>query len=400
MIEKYQKRFIKIMMLSIFIVLMIIESAVNLINIWSVVSSANGKIDYLVLNGGFFDEKPKNEFGMEPHKSPFDFQYFSVFLNQDDEVTQIITSHFLPVSDNQMLMLTQKAISHQKNGWASGFQYRICEIENGKMILFVSIQSQLNSLKTFFLTSVMIVGLALLFLFVLVTMASKKAISPLAQAMEKQKRFISDASHEIKTPLAIISANNEVLSMEIGDNEWIQSNQKQIHRLNELISKLLILTKMDENINIQPIEINLSECLENTISSFKPLMEHKSISCSKNIKENLILSADAQSIQTLINILLDNAIKYCSKPYQIDIKAYSHAKKCCLEVYNSAQNIDHVSDWFERFYRGDSSHSSHIQGQGIGLSIAKAICEAHHGTISAEKYHDGILFKVELSLIK
>ena len=395
MIRNYQMRFIRIMMISLTLILVIVLSMINILNIVQMYQQVNQKITFLIEHDGKLPRP--DEVKKEPNNMFFETRFFTALID-GDQIAGINTSHVSSVSSSLAENYTDTVLErNQPKGFIADYYYQVSEKDNKKMIVFVNIHNQLDALQSFFVSSIWIGLSSLLILFVIIFLASKRAILPLVKNVEKQKRFITDAGHEIKTPLAIISANNEVLEMEIGENEWIKSSQKQIARLNELVKKMLMLSKMEEDRVLEFMDINISECLENSLVEFKPLFDQNKITLKKEIQNDVIQKADASSIQTLINILLENAVKYTSEPFEVSVKCYQHNKKTVLEVFNTCEAIEVDTNlFFERFYRADEARSSLVSGQGIGLSIAKAITDAHHGKISVQKMKNGILFKVEI----
>lgn len=226
----------------------------------------------------------------------------------------------------------------------------------------------------------------LITVFILVLIFSRAVVRPLEESYQKQKRFITDAGHEIKTPLTIIDANAEVLEMEVGENEWIRSIKNQVKRLSELTGKLVFLSKMDEESNILNFEdFSLSDAVSETAFPFETMAKAKNKELSINIEPNIIYRGDEYSIRQLVSVLLDNAIKYSPDGGKTELSLSSDGKRKRLRVKNSVEKIekgDH-SVLFERFYRSDESRNSQTGGHGIGLSIAKAIVTAHKGKISA-----------------
>lgn len=391
MIKEYQKRFVKIMMLATSIGIIIILTLINLMNYAQLRYRSMERVDRIVENLISKNKPNHNRF-----ESPFEINYFTVYV-EDEKIREINTSHIFSISKQVARNYALEALTREKNtDIINGYRYKFVETGKETMIIFVNVRHQIESCNLFFFSSVAIAFGSIIVLYFIILFASKHAILPMVEGIEKQKRFITDAGHEIKTPLAIILANNEVLEMELGENEWIQSNKNQIARLNELVKKLVLLTKMEEN-ESEFITLNVSEMIENTILSFKPLIDQNEIQIVKKIHPNVLIKGDPTSIQTLCNVLFDNAIKYIEAPYHMSVTCKVNTKGCVIEIYNSCRQLeDNIEYMFERFYRGDKSRSSTISGQGIGLSVAKAIVELHHGKITAHYVKHGLLMKVEL----
>lgn len=394
MVKVYQHRFIKTMMISLTLILLVVLTLVNILNFYQLYQKVNHKADYLIQHDGklpYFNETKKEI----RNDTMFETRFFTVKY-ENGEISEVNTSHIASISRSEAEEYAFQ-IEWDPRGIINDYFYRTSGDEENGMIVFINIHNQMDAIQAVFVSSIWIALISLLILFIIVYFASKRAILPIVRGIEQQKRFITDAGHEIKTPLAIISANNEVLKMEIGENEWIKSSQNQIIRLNELVKKLLMLSKMEESREIEMTHVNMSKCLEKTLLEFRPLLDQKQVHLKKNIQKDVVVSADAACMQTLIDILLENALKYISEPFEISVSLSQHNRKCILEVYNSCEPFAGDPNLlFERFYRGDEAHSSNVSGQGIGLSIAKAIMDIHHGKISAQMFHNGILFKVEL----
>jgi signal transduction histidine kinase len=223
--------------------------------------------------------------------------------------------------------------------------------------------------------------------FAFISYFSNRIIRPISESYEKQKRFITDASHEIKTPLTIIGADTDVLEMEIGENEWLLDIKKQISQLTELTNDLVFLSRMEESERTLPmIDFPFSEVAAETVMSFQSLAHRQGKTINYHIPQMLTLCGDEKSIRQLISILLDNAIKYAPAQTEISFSVEKQSNHICMVVTNTTQQPiekKQITLLFDRFYRMDASRNSQTGGHGVGLSIAKAIVEAHHGKIQA-----------------
>lgn len=222
---------------------------------------------------------------------------------------------------------------------------------------------------------------------VLVRIFSVIAIRPFVENIQYQKRFITDASHELKTPLAIISANTEVLELTQGSNEWTESIKHQTVRMNELIKRLLLLAKFSEQgRNVTLVDFSLTDAAKESVDTFSTLAEAKGKTLNANIADGVTYRGDETGIRQLMSILLDNAVKYADDGGNICFTLTKQGKGAKIEVKNDCKDVDEksLSHLFERFYRADESRARETGGYGIGLSIAQAIVENHKGKISVK----------------
>ncbi len=222
--------------------------------------------------------------------------------------------------------------------------------------------------------------------FVLLIFVSNKIVAPFAESYAKQKRFITDAGHELKTPLAVITADTEVLEMDIGENEWLTDIRHQTSHLTELTNDLVVLSRMEErDASAQLERFSLSALAEEVLESFRMMAsaQNKSLECS--IEPDLHMSGDEKAIRRLISILLDNAMKYSEENGTIRLTLRRQRHQLRLSVYNTMPVIkrENLSHLFDRFYRADESHNSQTGGYGLGLSIAASTVNTHRGKITA-----------------
>lgn len=242
-----------------------------------------------------------------------------------------------------------------------------------------------------------LIGFAVVF--VIMVVLSERIVRPISESYKKQKRFITDAGHEIKTPLTIINANLDLLEMEIGENESVEEIKSQTKRLTSLTNDLVYLSKMEESENdLIKVEFPLSDLVFETVSTFKALAQTQNKELIINVQPMISFSGNNKAIEQLISILMNNALRYSGEHGKIAVHLFENNKQIQLNVFNttkeyvSPESLNYV---FDRFYRTDSSRNSEKGGFGIGLSVAKAIVEAHNGKIRAYT-NDGCSFNVEV----
>ena len=272
----------------------------------------------------------------------------------------------------------------ERNIFKLTYRFLRCAEDGGVRIIFLDYGRTLASFQSVLISSVGI-SLAGLMAVLLVTALSERIMKPFAENYEKQKQFITDASHEIKTPITIIDAAAEVLESECGENEWLRGIRQQAERLTSLTNSLIRLSRMEEG-QRRMIEFPLSELVREAASDFLPLAKAQNRELKLYIQANLALRGDEDGIRQLICVLLDNALKYSPEGSAILLRLERRGKGVSLQVENESTQIlrrEHMERMFNRFYRGDSSRSSRTSGYGIGLSIAKAVVGAHRGKIGA-----------------
>ena len=393
MIKKLRIKVIAVAMVSVGLVLALIVGAINVLNYGRTVQYADQILAILEENNGRFPaEKEKPRGRMEDHREfspemPYESRFFSVVLDKSGTVTSTDIGMIAAVD-------TEDACEYAREIWQlnrdRGFVhvYRYTKQDEGDeiRIIFLDCSRNLETLRTFLLISVLVSLLGLMAVFVLLVFLSGHIVRPFAESYEKQKRFITDAGHEIKTPLTIIDADASVLEMEYGNSEWIHDIQKQTQRLRGLTDDLIYLSRMEENPDSQSmIDFPLSDMVTETVQSFQALAktQNKSFTCS--VEPMITYHGDEKRIQRLVSVLLDNALKYSNVNGEIRLNLWREGKNICLCVYNTAESVDRnqLNHLFDRFYRADQSRNSLTGGYGIGLSIARAIVTAHKGKITA-----------------
>jgi len=393
MIKKLQRKFILLSMSALLLVLIVIIAGINLVNYNAVRQEADKLLSIISENKGEFPVGP-DKFGdnLPPGMSPeipYESRYFSVVLDKDsNQILFVETSRIISV-DSEEAVIFANTVQNKRatTGFIQNFRYQIHEDDNFKRITFLDCGRKLDAYYSFLFASITISICGYLIVFAFISFFSNRIVQPISESYEKQKRFITDASHEIKTPLTIINADTDILEMEIGENEWIDDIKTQITQLTELTNSLVLLSRMEESEHILPaIDFPFSEVMVETASSFQHLAQKQRKELECHIPPMLTLCGDEKSIRQLISILLDNALKYSPINSKITLLVEEQNNAITIYVTNDTlQNIekDQLKLLFDRFYRMDASRNSQTGGHGVGLSIAKAIAEAHHGKIHA-----------------
>ncbi|MBQ9082861.1 MAG: HAMP domain-containing histidine kinase [Clostridia bacterium] len=392
MIRKLQRKFILVSMVVLLTVLLVIIGTVNVVNYASVVRDADELLEVLSANRGRFPDRGFGEnHKIPPHWSPeipFESRFFSVVYDaQTGEVLQTDTGHIISVTAAEATAMADQVLAEKADsGFLDTFRFLRC-IENGRIrIIFLDCGRKLDSFHSFLLASTLISLLGVTAVGILLLLLSRRIVRPLSESYAKQKQFITNAGHEIKTPLTIIRADLDVLEMEFGENEWLQDIQKQTQRLTTLTNDLVMLSRMEEDRPVGTmIEFPLSDVVSEAADSFHTLAQAQHKKLSMQVQPMLSFTGNEKAIHQLVTLLLDNALKYSPADSTISLELSQQGRWFRLRVRNvSVYPLPdgNLNVLFERFYRADPARST-IGGHGIGLSVAKAITEQHKGKIQA-----------------
>lgn len=392
MLKKLRRRFTGAAMAAIFAVIFVLFCGINAWNFGNITVQQDNTLNRLMTE----EKRPpfeKNE-PFSPEVS-YMFRYFSVHCDSGGKVVEINRDHIATVSDSDAEALANAVINKgSARGYINGYRYLSANKDGGKTVLFLNSEKELRSAVSLLKITATIATVSLAVIFVLVVLFSKRAIAPYVKNIEAQKQFITNASHELKTPITAIATSAEVLASEDGENEWVKNVKFQTAKLSKLVTNLITLSRLDEeNPFPQRSEFSLSDALWETGDSFVSVAKAKGLDFSQEIEDGLLLTGDRAAIQQTVSILLDNAVKYSPENGKIVLKASRGPKKAEITVTNDADptSTADVTKLFDRFYRGTGG----AEGTGIGLSIAKAATEAHGGKISAEKNGNKIIFKIK-----
>jgi signal transduction histidine kinase len=324
-------------------------------------------------------------------ETPFETRYFSVKLDTDGNVTETDTSKVVAVDDALAVRYAKNVMSGKKEtGYISTYRFMRSETENGHICVFVDANRELESFSFFLVSSLLISLLGILVVFVIVISLSDVALKPIIESYEKQKRFITDAGHEMKTPLTVITANTEIIELEGGESQWTQGIKSQVSKLASLTEKLVILSKMEEGAKLDMVNFSLSDALFDTCAQYRSIAISKDVSFNLDIIEGVSLLGHEGEIRRCASLILDNAFRYADQGGTVEVVLQKYQGNVEMRFTNTTDGVEKGSldRWFDRFYRTDLSRNSDTGGSGIGLSVVKAIVLAHGGTVKAFS-HDG-----------
>ncbi len=347
------------------------------------------------------------------HDTPefsYQIRYFSIRVNDDGYAEEINISRIATFTQEEAIQYARTTV---QEGKPSGFfkkdratyGYLITKLDTGYLIVIMDCTRDAAAVQSFMRNSLWF-GLGCILLYILIVASlCNIVIKPFIRNMESQKRFITNAGHELKTPIAIISANTEALEMISGKSQWTENILKQVQRSAKLINDLIVLSRMDEQKKMLTMEdVNVSEMVASIAESFQAVAEEQEKKLVCRVEPDISVRSDGKSLYTLVNALIDNAVKYCDDGGMITVEAVPVTKTVrkqkgtVISISNSyADGVNRdYQHFFERFYRGDESHNSKKSGYGIGLSMAQELAQLLKGKLTVSYKNGVITFAVRL----
>ncbi|MCD8221054.1 MAG: HAMP domain-containing histidine kinase [Clostridiales bacterium] len=408
MIRKLRAKFILLAMALVLLLLVILIGAINTLNYRLLIADSDTIIEALMGNNGIFpDWRDMSEKHFEGRRVSAELSYesrhFAVCLDKDGEVLYTDTQKIAAIDADTAIEYARTVVESGKDqGLIDNYRYLLREDEEDTLVVFMDCSRELDAAHLFLITSVQISLCGYLIVFVLLLYFSGWIVKPVSESYEKQKQFITDASHELKTPLTIIGADLDVLEMDGEDNEWLQDIRFQTRRLAELTNDLVTLSRMEEGGRyFHMADFSISDVADELTQSFQGPAIAQNKTFDIDIEPLITMRGDEKSLRQLISIFLENALKYSDAAGTITftLRKSRNGRSVKITVYNTCESIakDEIPHLFERFYRTDKSRNSQTGGHGIGLSIAKAIVTAHRGTVSAST-SDGKSLTISASL--
>ena len=407
MLKKIQRRFILVAMAAFGTVMLLIIVGINVANYYRTTSMQDrlaGELlahEQAVLSRREAPPPPARDRTRRDPEEAFTTRFFTVHCDEDGRVGSVSRDYISSVDEETAKAYAQAVLSRgREKGYYETYRYLVRQGEKGITVLFLNAAVHIQSMRSLLLVSLAIGLCSLLMVFFLILLFSRRAVRPYMKNIERQKRFITDAGHELKTPITSIATSADIAAMEHEGDEWIENIRRQAARLTRLVGDMVALSRLDEETPFpEKSRFSVSEAAWEIAEPFEVLAKAKGKNYSQRIEDDLTLYGDRGSIQRMISILLDNAVRYSDDGGEIRMQIYRRRSKVCIEVSNTCDLPD-VSDLdrlFDRFYRMDESRSAMTGGTGIGLSMVQAIAETHGGKASVQSA-DGkeICFKVLL----
>lgn len=404
--KKLRRKIVIGVFLSATVVFALTIAFVSLLLVQQVNRRADATTDLLIDSHGVLP--PKSEYEkMEDQdtriynyneESPYRLRYFSVFYDSEGNAVSDV-KHIAAVTDDEATMMANAVkMSGEDTGNYDNYRFRVSA--DGSMVAFVDFSEEFSSIEWLTLLLAFISIAFILMITIVFYFLSARIVKPFEENTKMQKQFITDASHELKTPIAIISANAEVLAYKDGENEWLNNITEQVDRISGLVEELLTLNRLEEVDEIDSLEpVDLSALTKSVAGNFEEVFKSKGAQMTYDVQPDITLNGNPAQLERLVSVLVENASKYTSDNGAFRISLTKGVRYTTLSVFNTCEidkdvNYNHL---FDRFYRPDSSRASSTGGHGIGLSIAKRIAVLHGGSIEAVPSDEGLTFNVKLS---
>ena len=397
MMRRIRRRFIRIALMVLALAMVLVTLVINGANWVNVRGELTETLTTLSESSGGmgFGGRGKRPRGLQNRLD--ESRFFTVLIGPGGELYVNDGSRDTGSTAEEMRQIAQSVLA---GGRTSGFQGRylflVREQDNGlRAATFLNCETRLDAVRRLALISGAACLGGILLAWLLVSLFSNRAIKPLIENAERQKRFITDAGHELKTPLTVISANMDVLALEAGENEWVRSTRKQVASMRDLVGELIYLSRLDEeDANLQWTAFSLTQAVREAAEPFEGMAEFKGKALKCAVQEDVSMHGDESAIRRLVSVLLDNAVKYAPQDDAIDLILRADGRRATLTVENGLSKPlepEALRHLFDRFYRADASRSRESGGYGIGLSVARAILEKHGGDIQARQTEESRL---------
>ena len=380
MIDKLRKKIFWIIQISLSVILIGIIVIFASLSYKNTINSSTVFMDRI----GRKENKPENNSEAKIDKDPFLINIDGAYrlrikdneiIRESNDITDEIRNYAITASNKK-----------SEEGFIGNYIYKIRNFNNNeKEITLMENETAIKRLKITFILACVFAILGLFLIYIIARKIAITIVEPVEESFNKQKQFVSDASHELKTPLAVIEANADVLQTKVGESKWITYIQKEIQSMNKLVNDLLTLARMENTNSANIQKFDLSKEVQMSVAVFESMIYEKDIKLETNINEGILFNGDKEDIKHIVSIILDNAIKHTKKEEKIIVNVQKEKSDVKIEIKNQGEPIpeEEQEKIFERFYRVDKSRNRNEKRYGLGLSIAKGLVEKYNGTIKA-----------------
>lgn len=354
-------------------------------------------------NGPRPDGNPGFKPGFDPESPKFQLStFYSVAVSYKGEILEIKNDSPTVYASDDLAQMAKDIIKYGKSTGTKDNLTFLKTDKNGYVLVVFMDNTVVNeSAMTLFRYTLIFGSAALVLFFFLSVFLARKIVAPLEESYQKQKQFISDAGHELKTPVSVVSANTELLSRQIGDNQWLQNIQYENERMGMLVGQLLDLART-ENVTPQMESIDFSRLVAGEMLPFESVAFEKGLVLNSDITNGITVEGNSTQLKQLTSILLDNAIRHSKPDGEVRLTLTKDHGIAEISVINKGDEIpaEHRERLFERFYRMDTARNGEDKHYGLGLAIAKAIVDAHHGHIEVHCYNGLVEFRAGIPAAK
>lgn len=397
-IAKLRRTFIAIAMVSFFVVIAFVGVTTIVSNVLAVRAQASQTIDAIIDAGGQTPQEENFHAGEFHEEASYGYRFFAVFYDDEGNVVDVNLTNIRSIDYEDAVnaaLIASDPSTLTGLGQEGNFFYKEGSVDGGSVLVFLDCSIILSNMWNVIVNTIFFCFIAMLVTFALIVFFSKRAVQTEVQNARRQQEFMTNAGHELKTPIAVIRANTELTEMISGETEWTQSTLRQVDRLDGLVKNLMAIARGEEQAygDGEIAIVDVTETVTNAVESFKGLASQQGLELKSEVAGDVKLRGFQPTIEQLTCLLVDNAIKYCDDGGCVKV-VLSNAllgKGCNLVVSNNFFDGADVNyrRFFERFYREDEAHENQ-QGYGIGLSVAESICNRYHGTIKAN-WKNGVI---------
>lgn len=330
-------------------------------------------------------------------------RYFILHVDDSGTVVSSNLDYTTRVTQQQVTEYAQQALSQKsEKGYVDTFRFLVRKDEtgNGYTIAFLDRQRQMDTLAFSVQWEAILSLIAALALTGIVALLSKHIVKPIIDSQRRQRQFVTNAGHDLRTPVSIISADADVLALDLGENEWLDDIKKQVRIMTDLTESLVTLAKAGEGVQHDAQDVDLSDVVSQSVKGFGSRAQLEGHQLETQVQADVHVAGEPSYLERMTSQLVDNALKYSTEGTPIQVSLGRKGSHAILVVRNQADHVDpsEVKHWFDRFYQSDKARTHSKAGFGIGLSMVEAVAEAHGGKVVGEATPDGSAVTITVTL--